>query len=564
MVDFAVDNPTESEESELEPLYYVHNFLRLCDSVERQYADLLSVEELDFLQRLHDLPQASLCLYVRLVSRVGPWFRLSRLSYGEIGDIASAAQELETAGFLQWVTELEPDQVGQLFTRSELGSIYAGRLFQQGSQASKADLLLLIKSLELDAQAHWRLIHEKTGDAILAPLGGEFIALLELLFFGNRRQGLTDFVLSDLGVASYYPYSIDRKNRFFASRDAVDEYIVCGDLSDSHYEWTEFRDPETLLELARSLIQMPFRFAASEHRWYRLCNRVARDLERGKELDLALTLYQRSQLHPARERTVRVLEAQGEWQQALDHCESIRREPWCEDELDAIGRIYPRLCKKMDRPSLPRQRDRFEELRLTVERGESSVELAAAATLRDTWSQVHYVENTLMNSLFALAFWEQIFAPVPGVFFNPYQSGPRDINEQGFLVRRRQDIEARFAALEQVNLQQELVAAYNKFRGYQCSGVNWRWLPEPLVAEAGRCIPSQHLLSIWRRIVFDPGENRRGFPDLIAFGEQPGAYSMIEVKGPGDKLQESQKRWLRFFQQQQIPTAVAQVTWSDD
>ncbi len=40
-------------------------------------------------------------------------------------------------------------------------------------------------------------------------------------------------------------------------------------------------------------------------------------------------------------------------------------------------------------------------------------------------------------------------------------------------------------------------------------------------------------------MLFDPGENRRGFPDLIAFGDEPGDYLMLEVKGPGDALQES-------------------------
>ncbi len=46
-----------------------------------------------------------------------------------------------------------------------------------------------------------------------------------------------------------YPYSIDRENRFFTSREAVDEYVACGDLSNSHYEWTAVRDLETLASL---------------------------------------------------------------------------------------------------------------------------------------------------------------------------------------------------------------------------------------------------------------------------------------------------------------------------
>jgi hypothetical protein len=62
-------------------------------------------------------------------------------------------------------------------------------------------------------------------------------------------------------------------------------------------------------------------------------------------------------------------------------------------------------------------------------------------------------------------------------------------------------------------------------------------------------------------MLFDPGENRRGFPDLIALGESPGDYCLVEVKGPGDALQYSQKRWLRFFREQEIPAQVAWVVW---
>jgi hypothetical protein len=77
-------------------------------------------------------------------------------------------------------------------------------------------------------------------------------------------------------------------------------------------------------------------------------------------------------------------------------------------------------------------------------------------------------------------------------------------------------------------------------------------------------IPAAHLLAIWERILFDPAENRRGFPDLIALGAGAGEYCMIEVKGPGDALQDSQKRWLRYFQAQGIPAQVAWVEWRDE
>ena len=60
---------------------------------------------------------------------------------------------------------------------------------------------------------------------------------------------------------------------------------------------------------------------------------------------------------------------------------------------------------------------------------------------------VHYVENALMNSLFGLAFWEQIFTPVPGAFHNPFQSVPTDMYSPDFRVRRREAIAARLNEL---------------------------------------------------------------------------------------------------------------------
>ena len=77
-------------------------------------------------------------------------------------------------------------------------------------------------------------------------------------------------------------------------------------------------------------------------------------------------------------------------------------------------------------------------------------------------------------------------------------------------------------------------------------------------------VPATDLLAIWDRMLFVPGENRRGFPDLIALGDTRGSYRLIEVKAPGDALQESQKRWLRYFAEQGIAACVARVVWTDD
>ena len=39
-------------------------------------------------------------------------------------------------------------------------------------------------------------------------------------------------------------------------------------------------------------------------------------------------------------------------------------------------------------------------------------------------------------------------------------------------------------------------------------------------------------------------------------------YRMIEVKGPGDRLQDNQKRWLQFCARHDMPVSVCYVTWA--
>jgi VRR-NUC domain/FAN1, HTH domain len=545
----------------LPPLYYRDNFSRLCQTVQDQYGDLLSVEEQAFGRAYGSLSSAAQCLYVRLVSRVGPWFRRSRLNYPEIGELPKPLAELLQAGLLLEAAELDLYDVSRLYTVAELRALFPEQA-QASAGQSKAALIEAIEQAAFTGDVLLqRLQHD--GELIVTPGAADVVALLQLLFFGNRHQNLTDFVLSDLGVASYYPYPLDRCNRLFVSRDALDEYLACCSLSDSFYELLELGEAEPLVALAQHLNDLQMSFPSSHQRWFKLCNALARELERQQQWSLAYAIYSNSELHPARERRVRVLEAEQRYQEALAVCEEILAMPWCEGERDAVHRIAPRLERKLWGKSAKRRRDRFETDSISLPNSNLSVELAAARHLSGHWSEVHYVENALMNGLFGLAFWEQIFAAVPGAFLHPYQSGPADMGQADFRQRREAIISARFVELQHLELGPTLVEAWHRYYPYQNRWMNWRALDVAVVEHALAVIPREHLLAIWERLLFDPVENRSGFPDLIALGEKPGDYRMIEVKGPGDTLQESQKRWLRFFQAQEIPASVFMVSWHD-
>lgn len=552
-----------SPNNELSPYYYRDNFLRLCDTVEAQYEDVLGEEEQLLLRRFRNLAFDAQCLYVRLVSRVGPWFRVSRLEYPELGDLGSALAALDEAGLLFFGEELAIDELGQLYTRAELQQVFTSHLPEQRF-GDKTALLAAVDGLPLDDSTITAMLCDLDGDDIVAPWGGDQVLLLQLLFFGNRRQSLTEFVLSDLGVANYFPYNLDRQQRLFVNREALDEYLACAMLSDCWYELRDTGDAQGMQELALELLSRQVNFESTKSRWHRLCNGLARDLEREGEFATAHALYAASESHPARERRARILERDLQWGEAAALCEEILLAPWCERESEAARRILHRARRKLGGKPAPRARDHFSELHMSVAQEDGSVELLVARALSGDWRSVHYVENSLFKTLFGLAFWEQIFAPLPGVFHHAYQTRPSDMFEPTFRQRRCGLLDRRMEELRCCDLRRELSAAYRRYQGYLCSWVDWRYIDLALVQDTLAVVPPEHLLAIWQRMLFDPLENRSGFPDLIALGTQQGEYSLIEVKGPGDALQDGQKRWLRFFQQQGIPSSVAWVSWSGD
>ena len=548
---------------ELAPHYYLDNFVRLCRAVEARYGDLFTGDERAVLECFHNLSCESQCLYVRLISRTGPWFREGKLQYREIGSLDTPIDELLETNMAMLAENLDAEELSSLFTRAELQSAFTEQL-PNDKYGSKAELVEAIEALDLTAAALQKNLARSERGRIFTPLHFECIELLQLLFFGNRHQSLTEFVLEDIGVTRYFPYSLNREERLFKDRVAVEEYQLCAVFADEHYEALALEDWDALPRLGRRLAKLNVKHGSSLHRSHSLCNRLARDLERMEEFGIALSLYRHSERHPARERQARILEKRGDWKKAKGLCLQIIEAPWCEAEQEAAERILARVERKLGGSAATRRRDRFNTCALSIPRGDCSVERLAAQSLSQDWHTVHYVENRLMNTLFGLAFWEQIFMPLPGVFHHPYQGGPADMFEQGFREQRTAAIDARVDALRNGNLSVLLPQAYRRYQPNFCHWTDWRHINEQMVRESCQLIPNAHLVAIFERLLFDPRENRSGFPDLIALGKQPGDYRLIEVKGPGDALQDGQKRWLRYFERQGIPAEVLWVKWADD
>jgi hypothetical protein len=545
----------------LPPLYYQENFEQLCRTVQGQYQDLLTEREQVFYHSYFATSLLARCLYVRLVSRRGPLFRREQLHYPELGDLAPCICELIDQDLVEVVTEPDIESLLYVLRKSELLEIYPRELSGCAGKTKPELQQQVVAALEPGAVIEqWLCWSRARSRTLLRPCFNECVEVMQLLFFGNRRQSLTDFVLSDIGVANYQAYPLDREFRLFQKRCEIDDYLFVAGLRDQFYDALECAEESAVQALVEPLLERGST-ALLEQRRNRLRNRVARQLERYQHWHSALVLYGSSTQHPGRERRVRILHKLGEFAQALSLCHEMEEEPWCEAERDFLGSFIGQLEKKLGLPVTARPRDQFEQEHIQLP-STDQVEMAAAEYYSQQWQQVCFVENSLVNGVFGLAFWEQIFSPLPGAFVNPYQGAPLDMFTTDFYPRRRQAIEMRMLEIEEMGLKQALLAVYDSALDTTNHWVNWRLLPRQLLERALDVIPLQHWLPVWRRILFDPQANRSGFPDLVALGPG-GNYRLIEIKGPGDQLQRNQKRWLRFFQGQGIPAQVTWITWSD-
>ncbi|WP_039913349.1 VRR-NUC domain-containing protein [Cellvibrio mixtus] len=551
---------TSSEKPDLASDYYLTNFQFLVDWVVQRYADLLNEDEREFVSRFQQLERDSQCLLVRLSSRKGPLFRRSKLRYAEIDSIDEAALKLIQAGLLSNNQPLSLSELCDSLTKGELLQLFKAHI-NNGKHLRKEEIVAdLIQ--QFPAPKLWREWTEnQLGDAYYLD-NRSIISNLLLLFFGNTYQDLTEFVLQDLGLYRYENYVIDQQHRIFKSRSEIEQYQLLMTLRE------QLERAATLEDLIHITTLLPTTATSNklERRRARLCNQLAYQLERANEQSLALKLYTQNEIPPARERRIRLLEKQGELSAAWVLLQEIQANPFNEEELQIARRMTPRLAKKLGEPSiqktLPTIIEKYLELGAAYddEGNRFSVEEAARQFLHTDNAPCFYVENILLTGLFGLWLWPEMFRGIEGAFANPFQIAPLDMYQEDF-ARNRPGLQQLWDLFDQDNHHQHIFSVWDDKYGIANALVNWSILDRELIAMALDCIPKAHLKRIFERLLFDLKSNRSGLPDLIQFYPAEKTYCMIEIKGPGDRIQDNQERWLKYFSLHGIPAEVCYVRW---
>ncbi len=538
--------------------YYRDNFLALLDFVREQYADILTAEETAYADRFIDLTLDAQRLYVRLVSRRGPLFRSDKLHYAEILDLPSAARELLAGNFVDHGKDEDDSVILALLTKADLVALIGDKTTAIGT-LPRSDLLDRVNTAAVDIrpQLHFE---------IYRPLMMEYLRLYRLLFFGNLSQDLTQFVLTDLGLLNYEKYVISADARLFKLREVVDKTLLLHELNESSHAAVEQNDREALLEIV-ALLPDSEQETTLIRRKNRILNRIGRQLERQQDYPNALLVYAQSSAPPARERSARILRKLALLPQSYALCQSIQGDPADEAELEFATRFMPGLQKKIglevSEGLSPVLLDDNNSLLVSLPHDEAvRVEESVRTYYDNHASRCYYVENHLFLGLFGLAFWDIIFMSVKGAFFNRYQSSPTDLYSPAFQSARQTAITDRLAEMKNSDRWLDVLhETYAEKLGVANRFVHWQVLSEEILQLSLQRIPASHLAHVFERLLWDLRNNRSGFPDLVLFPDC-GSYQLLEVKGPGDRLQDNQKRWIRAFERFGIPYRVVNVAWS--
>ena len=554
--------------ADLPALYYLTNFQTVLDWVGNRYGDLLTADEQQFLSDFYALDTDAQALFVRLVMRKRQIVRVSNLEYAEIAHCHLALTTLIQRGWVSSAIELSLDALFALATKAELLTDLAPlEVSQYGlhTRQSKSEMRASLEPLANDVRL-WQDWLPNSQDELIALTCRALTDRIRLLFFGNPYQDWSTFVVADLGHTRYEQVLISTESRAFQTRIDIDTYdwllsvqqrLVEGEAISNL--WDALKEP---------VVGCSSVIAARQHKAQFQLGQAA---EKQQDWPMAKEIYLACAYRSARYRLMRVHEKLAEWPEAYALAKAMMNAPGSEQERQSVERALPRLAKKCgEKPpaKITRLLVASEHTLMLAQAPDTSVEWAARNALASSVHDVFYVENTLFSGLFGLLYWPAIFAPIPGAFYHPYQSGPADLYHPEFAGKRADLLQRLSSALDSDDYRELIRRCYAEKYGIDNPFVVWGALTPELLERALTCLPAACLKAVFARLMTDIKINRSGFPDLIrmastealARGENP-TFTLIEIKGPNDTLQDNQARWMDFFIRHDMSCQLLHVRW---
>ncbi|CAA0829119.1 Fanconi-associated nuclease 1 homolog [Striga hermonthica] len=614
VVDLAKTNPSGMTRS-------MNNLVLLIQEVLKSNPHLFTDSEKSFLESFLSLPDDSKRLFARLYTRKGPWFRMSTISYPEIVDCHLAAKKLLDAGYissLQRENELEENHLEEVLNLLNVDEL-RGALRVLNKKCShgtrKKEIIDLLLSLGKDGCCPelQSSVLEVTGSCVkVSPLAESLLWRAERLFFLNGEQDLSAFLLVDLGIVKYPAYRCIVSEPIFLNRSDLLLYEEAIEISQIMVESLDENKSELILrciEISVSRMSISFEedkssggestatfqshFSASwvyskvallgvsflerEKRYTDAINllkqllntfisdrrrgywtlRLSVDLEHLGRIDDSLQVAENGLLDSwvragariaLQRRVLRLGKPPRRWK-TPSYSKSMKRKIF---EVHVQGR--PLNCKTGMKSVFygeDGERCGVEQLALQYYNGEGG-----------GWQGFH-TESGIWLTIFGILMWDVIFAEVPNVFQNKFQTAPLDLETDAFYQTRKNLIEAQCEKIRDGMAEEILITSWDSHVGTSCRGVSWEKHSLTDLRAAVKCIGGSCLASICRHLAQDYRSWSSGMPDLLLWRLHDcysGEAKLVEVKGPRDRLSEQQRAWLLVLMDCGFSVEVCKIT----
>ena len=527
-------------EIELSATYYWDHFSYILRYIDRHYLPLLQEKEIVFLKDFSELTFAAQCLYLRLASRRSACFRIEKLNYPEIGDLATPIQVLHMSGFLSDVS----DGVESIFTKQECVSLAKKQGIKIPASASKEEVGALVSSADLIAAF---------SSGVVAPARVEVFAFILFLFFGTRSRDLTDFVVRDLGHRAFVEVQEKDLKPYFQTREEAEQKWAISMWREWFYTTSVSADEILaswrvhMLPLASSLLEPSIRA------FEKSCYALGRLLEREKAYLEALEVYEVSLTGASLERRVRVLQKMGELDEAmawarlgLELCVSPTEIHFFEDFL----------AKQASKKSIKQVTASLKQAELIEISPEyiGQVEAGVVAHFQSEGYYAAFTENQIWRNFLGLFAWDLIFADRKEGFHHPFQWAPSHYGKESFAG------ELPLHLLEdRVALLSLLRARAEANQGAMNPLVDWYSLDFELMERFLQVMPPAGLTAICQYLWEHLATHVKGFPDL--FIQKGDEFAFVEVKSPNDHLSAIQHFWHDFMRRNGVPVRLVRLKY---
>ena len=534
----------------LPPKYYLDYFQYLLDFVQKHYHHVLGGPEISFLETFRGLSEDAQLLFVRFSNRKGPFYRLSKIDYEEIGDVYSAAEELEK---FEFVGRDLPNQYEayNLFTRSELYRIFNEELLDY-KHLKKVEWIELLLEGE---DHHLSLLSE---DHLVSVEKQSEFEFFKLLFFGSYKMQMTEFVIRDIGNVALEQLDEEKFSPWCQSREEAVAFFEVSELKSLIRRGMKLM---SAMEIHQTLPEVPWsqfqQYPHAAKALGKLCIEFGQQLEREEAFDEALFYYSLTIQPPARERRVRILNTQGLHEEAAGLAEEI-----LVDYRNASERIFAKdfLARKKVRINRSTTTRLTEAPSVVIQPKEGfRVERLAVEFFEGLGYQALHAENFIWRNIFGLVFWDDLFDQSGDSFHHPLQRVPSDIY-MGFFERRESRLKQTLETLKtRKRIARHLEKIVEKKQGLSNPFVYWYEDQLSHLNSLVKVLKPKQLHAVLLEMAKNPKDNATGFPDLFVWKENE--YWFYEIKSPNDHLSSQQLFWLDFMQSQGIKSDILRVEY---